>query len=116
MADGSYRSQYRFGATNGRCGFRNPTARKNGLSFTSRSASTARAAIRPSARASSATSGLAYGGVAELSAPPFLAFGFGAALAFESADRAAPAGNDGADQDRASSLFPCPVWKILPKR
>jgi hypothetical protein len=44
----SYKSQYRLGALNGACGFQNPTARKNGLSFTSAITRTASAAIRPS--------------------------------------------------------------------
>jgi hypothetical protein len=47
---GSYRSQYFFGATNGRCGLANPTARKNGLPFNSRSNSQPRLAIQPSFR------------------------------------------------------------------
>src|SRR6266705_315738 len=49
-------SQYFLGALNGACGFQNPTARKNGLSFTSPSTRTASAATWPSKYASSGTS------------------------------------------------------------
>ena len=54
----SYRSQYFLGALNGKCGFRNPTAKKNGCSLLdiSRKALTAAFATMPSIYASSDTS------------------------------------------------------------
>ena len=68
---GSYMSQYFFGATNERCGFKKPTARKNGLSLCSRRARMAVSAVTPSAYAWSGTSSQTSAGPGLQPPPPF---------------------------------------------
>jgi len=48
MSSGEYRSQYFFGALNGKCGLKNPAARKNGLSRNRRNSSIALSQVLPS--------------------------------------------------------------------
>jgi hypothetical protein len=62
MLSSGYISKYFFGATNGRCGFTNPTARKNGLSFTSPRAVMALVAVLPSGSCSSSASAASQAG------------------------------------------------------
>ena len=57
MSSGEYRSQYFFGALNGKWGFRNPAARKNGWPRNRRNSSIALSQVIPSGYALSGTSG-----------------------------------------------------------
>ena len=55
-SSGLYISQYFFGAVNGRCGLRKPSATKKGLSFNLRICSIAKSVVFPSEYTLSATS------------------------------------------------------------